>query len=220
MPLLEVDDLIAAEMARNQIKFADRTKDAATALQVAQRIAKLESGPRRSEYLRLLKEEYPDLAVPEIDAAKPVLDKVDQLAKRFDDYLEKTEKDREDRAAKAREDQANKTVSQGRGWLRSKQKLDDDGVNAVEELMQSRGIADYEAAFHLWQANQPPPAVDLPSHNLGRSLDWFKAEENEPDKELLLKDPLRYRAKRSGQILSQLRAGLIDEFGRPTNRAA
>jgi hypothetical protein len=220
MPIIEVDDVTAAAMQSNGIKYQDRTGHAKTAQTIAERVAALESGPHRAEYLRLLKQQFPDMVVPEIDAAKPVIDKVDALNKRFDDYLTEQQKQREERETKDREDGAHKTVAQGRSWLRSKQKLDDEGVKSVESVMQDRGIADYEAAYHLWRANQPPPAVDLPSSNLGRSLDWFKEDENQPDKALLLKDPLAYRSKRAGQILSQIRAGTIDEFGRPINRAA
>lgn len=220
MPLIEVDDVTAAAMQQNGIKYQDRTQHVRTSQTIAERIAALENGPHRAEYLRLLKQQFPEMVLPEIDAAKPVLDKVDALNKRFDDYLTEQQAQREEREKKDREESANKTVAQGRGWLRSKQKLDEDGVKAVEEMMTERGIPDYEAGYHLWRANQPPPAVDLPSNNLGRSLDWFKDEENEPDKALLLKDPLAYRSKRAGQILSQIRAGTIDEFGRPVNRAA
>jgi len=220
MPLYEVDDATAAAMAANGIKYQDRTQDHQAARAIIERVQKMESGSNRAEYLRLLKKQFPDLTIPEIDAAVPVVASVEALAKRFDDYLTEQKTQRDERDKKEREESANKTVAQGRGWLRSKQKLDEDGVKAVEEMMTDRGIPDYEAGFHLWRANQPPPAVDLPSNNLGRSLDWFKADENEPDKALLLKDPLAYRSKRAGQILSQIRAGTIDEFGRPINRAA
>lgn len=220
MPLIEVDDATASAMASNGIKYQDRTGHAKTAQTIAERVAALENGPHRAEYLRLLKQQFPDMVVPEIDAAKPVLDEVADLRKMFSEHLESLKTEKSERETRDREEQANKTVSQGRGWLRTKQKLDDDGVKSVESIMQDRGIADYEAAYLVWKAQQPLPAVDLPSNNLGRSLDWFKQEEDQPDKDLLLKDPLAYRAKRGRQILNQIRSGEIDEFGRPTNRAA
>jgi len=207
-------------MAGNGIKYTDRTADHRTAQQIIDRVRALESGPKRQEYLRLLKEQFPDLTIPEIDAAKPVLNEVAELRKMFSDHVEGLKKEREERETKERESAAEKTVTQGRSWLRSKQKLDDEGVAAVEKLMTDRSVADYEAGYLLWQKDRPPAPVDLPNTTLGNSLDWFKAEENRPDKDLLLKDPLLYRKQRSGQILHDLRAGLIDEFGRPTNRAA
>jgi hypothetical protein len=220
MPLIEVDDVTFGAMQSNGIKYQDRTQDHQAARAIIDRVTKLEGGPHRQEYLRLLKEQFPDLTIPEIDAAKPVVASVEALAKRFDAYLTEQQTQRDEREKKDREDSANKTVAQGRRYLRTTEKLDQEGVDAVEKFMTEEGIPDYEAAYLKWNRRQPAPAVDLPSNNLGRSLDWFKPEENEPDKALLLKDPLAYRSKRAGQILSQIRAGTIDEFGRPINRAA
>lgn len=221
MPLIEVDDTTHAALAQNGIKFADATDRLKKAADMEAAFRDLTNGKNRLAFLKLYKEQYPNAAVPEIDAAAPILSEVAELRKLFEDKEKEREEKEAAREKTAREASAQDTVSKGRTWLRRDRKLDDDGVTEVEKVMQDLGIPNYEVAFNHWKASQPPePATDLPSSYAGRSLDWFRAEADQPDHQLLLKDPLAYRSKRMNEILTKVRAGTMDEFGRTINRAA
>ena len=221
MPLIEVDDATAAAMRQHGVNYADRTAAQTAASKTLAAIQKLESGPRRTRYLELLKEEFPEMVIPEVDAAKPVNDAVTALGKRFDDWVAAQEKKEEERTEADRKSKAEGTVTQGRSWLRRERKLDDDGVTAVEKIMQEEGIPNYQAAFLLWRDRNPATESDLPTIQ-ARSMDWFKAEteETQADMKLRLANPIGYRQKRIPQMLQQLRRGEIDEFGRPLKQVA
>lgn len=208
MPLIEVDDVVATALRDNNVKFSDRTSELAPTAQAAAAWQKIVSGAEtRGDALRLFKKAFPDIPVPEIDARAPVDDAIAALRKEFDDYKEGVQKER-DEAKKAREESAaHDTVSRGRTWLRREKKLDDDGVKAVEDMMTNLGIPNYEVAFSHWHAQQPKQPDLLPSSTLGRSLDWFKAQEDQPDHQAMLKDPIAWRNKEIVKTLQAIRSG-------------
>ena len=222
MPLIEVDDAVLEALRTNNIKHADASAKLKQAADYEAAFRKLSAGDTAEDFWSLYKKAYPDAYVPQVDAAKPLKDEIAALK----EQMAADKKEREEREAarekETREAAASDTVAKGRTWLRRSKQMDDDGVKAVEAIMQEVGIPSYEVAFNHWKAQQPADAapVDLPSVHAARSLDWFTPADDAPDHKLLLKDPLAYRAKRTNEILSKVRAGLMDEFGRPINRAA
>jgi hypothetical protein len=222
MPLIEVDEITHRALAENGIKFADASDRLKKAAEIETTFIDLTSDPRtRPELARLLKLKYPDKSVPDVDLAAPIVEKVDGIQKKLDEWVAEQAKKEEERETKAREAAAHDTVSKGRSWLRRERKLDEDGIEAVETVMKDLGIPNYEVAFNHWKAQQPAePQVDLPSSYARSRLDWFTPEEDQPDKKLLLQDPLAYRAKRTEQVLRDFRSGKMDEFGRPIARSA
>jgi hypothetical protein len=207
MALIEVEDQIIAALAQNGIKYTDASGKIAKGAEVEAAWQKLLSGPDRLTVLQAYKRAYPNASVPEIDAAAPVNDAVAAIRKEFDEYRAAADKEKEETRAKAREEAANGTVAKGRQWLRGDKKLDDDGVTAVEKVMQDLGVPNYEVAFNHWRASQPADPEQLPSSWAGRSLDWFREQEDRPDLELLRKDPMAYRRKETGKVLAEIREG-------------
>lgn len=207
MPLIEVDDIIASALRDNNVRFTDRTSALRPAAEAAAAWEKMLAGPNRLEALSLFKKTFPDVPVPEIDAAKPVNDQIEALRKEFADYRETIEKERTENETRRRESEATDTVSRGRTWLRRDKKLDDEGVAAVEKVMQDIGMPNYEVAFNHWHAQQPPEPAVLPQSTIGRSLDWFKTQENQPDHALMLKDPLAWRRQEIVKTLQAIRSG-------------
>lgn len=208
MPLIEVEDAVMAALAQNGVGFKDLSAAAQKAAGVEAAWNKMLSGPQRAALLRAYKEAYPDAAVPEIDAAAPILSEVEKLRKEWQDEREAAKKEADEKRAKEREEQANTTVASGRRMLRADKKLDDEGVAAVEKIMQDLGIPNYEVAYNHWKAQQPPDPTPLPSaYGNARSLDWFKAEESQPDTKLLLEDPFGFRRKETGKVLQEIREG-------------
>lgn len=208
MPLIEVDDVIASALRDNNVRFTDRTAALAPTNEAAQTLHKmLASAETRPEALRLLKKLNPDAVIPEIDAAAPVNAQIDALRKEFSDYREAVEKERKDAEQRRREAEATDTVSKGRTWLRRDKKLDDEGVTSVEKIMQELGVPNYEVAYNHWAAQQPPAPDPLPQSTIGRNLDWFKAEEDQPDHQLMLKDPIAWRRQEVLKTLQTIRSG-------------
>lgn len=209
MPLIEVEDSVIAALAQNGIQYTDAKGKITKAAEIEAAFAKLTSGPQRTQFLKLYKEAYPDAVVPELDAAKPVMDEMSALRKEFTDFVESTKKKEEDQVKASRESAASRTVSDGRGWLRRDKKLDDEGVTAVEKVMQDLGVPNYEVAFNHWKASQPPDAQTFDTNYGGRNLDWFK-EDDRPDVQLLMKDPLAFRRKETGKVLQEIREGRLN----------
>lgn len=208
MPLIEVEDDVFAALQTNGVRFTDAKGKLSKAAEIEAAFNKITSGPQRLAFLKLYKEAYPDAAVPEIDAAKPVLEDAAATRKMVEDFIAGQKKEAEDKKTADREAAASQTVTQGRTWLRRDRKLDDEGVTAVEKVMQDLGIPNYEVAFNHWRAGQPPEPTPLESSYAGRSLDWFKEDER-PDVKLLMNDPMAYRRKETGKVLQEIREGRL-----------
>ena len=210
MPLVEIDDVVFNALRDNSVKFTDRSAELAPTAQAAAAWQKIVNGAEtRTDALKLFKKAFPEIPVPEIDARAPVDDAISALRKEFDDYKAGIEKDKEEAHQKRNEAAALDTVSKGRSWLRREKRLDDEAVGAVETMMQELGIPNYEVAFSHWHAQQPPTPDTLPSSTIGRSLDWFKAQDNQPDHALMLKDPVAWRRNEIVKTLQGIRSGEI-----------
>lgn len=141
---------------------------------------KMGSVPKtRAQLLQLMKEINPNMAIPELDAAKPIYDALsEERAKR--EALEKKIADREaDEAKRKQEAQTEEMMAKGQKYLRS-QGCTDEGIAAVEKFMADRGLIDYEAGFALWEQKQPKEESVEPS-NFGRSWDLFAPPEEDGD---------------------------------------
>jgi hypothetical protein len=210
MPYVEVDDAVYAALTQNGVKVKDVTA-AVTRAAAAETVWNklLNSGKNRTEALRLYKAEYPDQPVPELDAAAPVTEGLAAVNKRLDDWFEAQKKEKDDEKTRRDEESATSTIATGRRMLRTDRKLDDEGVKAVEEVMQKFGIPNYEVAFNHWKASQPPDAEPLPTAHGARSLDWFKVEEERPDQKLLLTDPMAFRRRETQRVMQEIREGRL-----------
>jgi hypothetical protein len=210
MPLVEVEDNVLAALREHKIAHTDRTAQIAPTAQAAAEWQKiLGNAETRPEGLRLWKKLNPDAVIPELDAAKPYDDRLSAFEKKFDDFLTAQTTEREEAAKKRAEADANDTVSKGRSWLRGQKKLDDEGVKGVEDIMTEFGIPNYEVAYSHWHAQQPPEPATLPQSTIGRDLNWFKAQENQPDHALMLKDPVGWRRQEIMKTLQGIRSGEI-----------
>lgn len=159
------------------------------------------SNPKtRSSLLRLMKTAKPDLVIPELDAAEPVLEAVNAISKRLDDK-EKAESDAKAEADKAAADRAAKSdIDKGRAMLRKKG-YQDEGIERVESLMQERGNPDYEAAEALFAKTQHKDEPIIPT-NLNRSWDLFAPPEDNNDIKAALgmpRGPAQHRALKAWQ---------------------
>lgn len=163
----------------------------------------------RERYLELIKTLSPNTAMPEIDAKREVMGYVAKtnetmaaLQKKLEESqgklgeVEKTAAEwaairkemTEEKTAREKatqDDKLSRHIDKGRLLLRDKQ-YTEDGISAVEKLMQERGLADYEAAEALFARTQPPAEIAMPGASQ-RSWDLFEPEgETTPESQKLL----------------------------------
>lgn len=141
---------------------------------------KLGANPKtRASLLRLMKENDPALAIPEIDAAQPVLDEIKALREEREAEKKATREAEEKRAKEDQDRETARAIETGRALLQRKG-YQKEGIEKVEELMKSRNLPDYEAAMALFERDQPKDRPAIPS-NLNRSWELFGPAEEDKD---------------------------------------
>lgn len=170
MPLIEIEQDALAQL-QAELKGARPYKEVLTKLQG--------SAKTRLPTLRLMKEAYPELVVPEIDAAAPLNAEIAQerearlaLEKRLDD--EKAEREKS-----AREAGYASQIERERERLRQAG-YSTEGIKKIEDLMEKENLIHYEAAEALFEKQQPKEDALIPS-GYGRNWDLFEppAEDND-----------------------------------------
>jgi hypothetical protein len=133
----------------------------------------------RRQVLGLLKEAAPQLSIPEIDAAAPIMDEVQKANQRVADLEKKlSEKDAEETKAKQTQ-KLESEFEEGKKYLR-KNGVQDETIPAVIEFMTKRGLVDFEAGLALWEKSQPTDSAIDPI-NTSRSWDMFIPNEGDDD---------------------------------------
>ncbi len=142
---------------------------------------KLGSNPKtRGRVLELMKEANPDLVIPELDAAKPFIDKLDKTQKELDDLKKQLADDAKAREEHKRNSEVDGRIESGRALLR-KLGYNDDGIKGVEEVMQKRGLADYEAAeAYFERENKADSGSPFVPGDYGRGSGLFDPPEGNP----------------------------------------
>lgn len=142
----------------------------------------------RRPLLQMIKTLAPGVPIPELDAAAPVLSEVEATRKAVADMRAEVEQDRA--AMKAAEIERSVTAT----IERERQKLADAGygdeeIKAVEELMEKRGIADYEAASALFEKLNPDLGAEGPGIAPHPSAYLLGGDQNKESQDLLMADP-------------------------------
>ena len=186
MPLIEVEE---AEL-----------RSAKGAKQVMDQLA---GNPKtRAHFLSLLKATNPDLPIPEIDVPMAIGSHVDAKTQKLEERLAAAEA----RAAeKEANDEVNQTLRSSRRKLRQNGHSDEN-IEAIEELMVKRGIADYDAAEALWERSKPVETL-VESGGGYSSKEWgfSRPAEGDGDHTLLLKDPRAFSDKKVNEVMAELR---------------
>lgn len=184
-------------------------------------------GRTHDKYLELVKTLYPNQSIPEVDAKNRFLgemgktneqvaalhkeladnkSKFEAFGKSAEEISEIRKSLAEDKAAREKASQEAKLTShidKGRNFLRDKQ-YTDDGVTAIEKLMQERGLADYEAAEALFARTQPVE-VAIPGVSQ-RSWDLMSPDDGaEESQKLLLANKDRWVRNEIPKILADVR---------------
>lgn len=130
----------------------------------------LKNPKTRKQYLTAVKEAYPSLAIPEIDAAAPVVEQVTGLEKKFDEFTGRVTEILESQKTETLKRGIDRKVDEGRALLRSR-RYTDDGIAKIEEMMTQEGIGDYNNAVKIWEFDHPLEAPARPSR--GNMFDFI-----------------------------------------------
>lgn len=136
--------------------LADRQK-------VATLDAMMKNPAARRKVLEAWKTVKPDDPIPELDAQQPLLEELAAQRKDIDDRMKKFEDAREKDAEDRRKSELNTRWAQGQKMLRTEHRYTDEGIKAVEEMMEKKGIVDHEDGRLLFEAIHPPQQPVTPN---------------------------------------------------------
>lgn len=125
----------------------------------------------RRQVLELFKKVNPNAVIPEIDAAKPVMDEIAATRAELAEMKKAAAAEKAEDQRLLRERRVKGTIDEGRDRRRA-EGWTDEGISDLEKFMQDRDLADYDAAAALYEKTQPVEEPILPS-NYGRSWDMF-----------------------------------------------
>lgn len=117
----------------------------------------------RRKVLEAYKVVRPDEAIPELDNQQPLLDEVKAARDDLDSRMKKFEDAREKDADERRQSELNTRWAQGQKMLRTEHRYTDEGIKAVEDMMEKKGIVDHEDGRLLFEAIHPPQQPVTPN---------------------------------------------------------
>lgn len=133
-------------------------------------VAKMLDNPKaRKLVLQARKEVDPAAIIPELDAAAPVMAEMTELRTLVTDFIKSSNERESKREEDARSNAFARQFEQGRAKLRGAG-YQDEGIAAIEKLMEQKGIVDHEDAEAIWRDRNPPPP---PAVSSGSRFDIF-----------------------------------------------
>jgi hypothetical protein len=183
--MAEVDDAVFEQMQRGMALLQTLASDPKS----------------KRDFERVVKKIRPDVQTTDDVAeeiAAPYVAQIGELSGQMKAFLTA----QEERDAKATENQQIAAMNEAFGRLRS-QGLQEEGEEAVKKLMVDRNIADPEAAFALFERQNPKPAPGAASWEPDS---WnFRERAVDTDIDGLYSDPDLWGDKMVGKVLSEMR---------------
>ena len=175
-----------------------------TAKTFADMFDKIGKSGDRMTLLGLVKKHFPETVIPEIDAAKPIYDAVDELKAELAKEKEERAKEKEEREKSALEAGAKREISNYRRQLRERG-WDDEGIEKIETRMRDKQNPDWESA-EAWVKSQIPDTPQIPSTFAGQRFDWFTPpSDGADDHKLLMKNPRQFQDKQVAEFLREVK---------------
>lgn len=173
---------------------------------------RISSDPKtRARVLELIKEVSPQTPIPEIDATKPILAELNALkAELANDRKARAEADSK-RETDSRTKNVENTIASERKKLR-KSGYSDESIKAIEDVMEERGLADYDAASALFERDRPRDEESILPSSYGRNWDLF--ETSEKDDETIRKAISLPKGAAQERALSRWTSGQVNDFMR------
>lgn len=194
---MEIEDSVLADLQKKAAGYD-------TALSFQQMFDKIGKGKNRTKLLELVKEDYPDIVIPEIDAAKPIHDEIAKLREELATERKARTEEKETAEKEAAERKANRTIADSRRALRE-DGWDDEGIEKIETYMRETSNPDYKSAA-AYIRSQLPPEKPLSSTYAGQRFDWFTPPTDGADNHnLLMKNPRAFQDAEIGKFLAEQR---------------
>jgi hypothetical protein len=157
----------------------------------------------------LFKKKYPDVPVPEYDAAqaasKPILDEIAALKKQMAEDKEARAKEDAERVEKTKEQNVASAIEKAKSKLRA-DGWDEEGVGKIVQLMIDRNVPDFDVAA-AYVRSQMPKTAPLANSYEGRELNWFNPGDDEPDAKLLIDNPKKYKSDMIKKFMADKASG-------------
>jgi hypothetical protein len=123
----------------------------------------LKNPKARRKYLEAVKETYPNMAIPEIDAAAPVLDEVTKVKEEFSAELKKFRDDMAKERETALVGSIKNRFETERSNLITKHNYTPEGADALVKMMEEKGLTDFDIARKAFEFDNPRPPPGRPS---------------------------------------------------------
>jgi hypothetical protein len=173
----------------------------------------LKNPKARRKYLEAVKETYPNMAIPEIDAAAPVLDVVTQVkadvTAELQKFREEWDKDRDAALVGG----IKSKYEAERANLISKHNYTPEGADALVKMMEEKGLTNFDDARKIFEFDNPRPPPGRPTR--GNMFDMVEQRASGDDfiKQLFAagKDSSAHESlidNKIGSVLAEARQGL------------
>jgi hypothetical protein len=162
----------------------DKTRD-----ELAELALKLAGGPKRKEFLKLTKEQYPGTSIPELDLEDSLSKRVEEATKPLQEKLQAMEQN------KLKEE-----MQAERRSIQQQYQLSDEDMGKLDTMITEKKLpADYKWAGQLYKAQaQPADPTNYGSSGYGPA--------DLPTDEQLLKNPDRWSLQQAHSLVDELRA--------------
>lgn len=191
MPNVEVDEL--------QWSNAQQVATIANAL--------LKNPKTRRNYLAQVKEAFPNIAIPEIDAAAPVINEVNELKKSMTEFMDAIKTDREKERAEKIGSTVQAKIAEGRRKA-AERGYTAEGIEKLEQMMVEKGLSDFDDALKLYEYDNPPAAPARPTR--GNMFDFIDENQKGDNANDYIKSLFATKGEDDGVLNNQIKSVLSD----------
>ncbi len=138
----------------------------------------LQNPKTRGKVLAAYKEAHPNAHVPEIDGQAPVMQRIEGIEKAVVQFINESREQAQKKEVDQQISRLRSDQEKGRKLLRDKG-YTAEGIKALEEFRDTKGLVEYEDAVRLYELDNPPPQVNDPSGLGGHN--FFEAIKHEAD---------------------------------------
>ena len=117
------------------------------------------AGPQVEKALKLV---IPTAATPRLDRLTAAQEPIEAVRKEFEDFKNATEKKDSEREKNEKLSALNAKIEEGKSILRREHRYTEDGIKAVEKIMEERGLLDPLDAAAIFEKQHPPQQIATP----------------------------------------------------------
>jgi hypothetical protein len=133
----------------------------------------------RKKYLEAVKETFPTMAIPEIDAAAPIVGEVAKIREEFTGELKKFREDMEKANNEALINSVKNRFAGERDKLIKQHNYTTEGADALIKMMEEKRLTDFDDARKIFEFDNPRPPPGRPTR--GNMFDMQEQQKNGDD---------------------------------------